>query len=882
MAVPILTTKLYIPPPRPQVVLRPRLLAQLTAGLNHKLTLISAPAGFGKTTLISEWVNHRQRPVAWLSLDEQDSDPQRFITYFVAALRTIDPEVGQAVFGLLQSPQPPTPEAVLTTLLNEIASISTNFILVLDDYHLLESQAIDQALTFLIEHLPPQMHLVMTTREDPNLPLPRLRVRRQLTELRAADLRFTPNEAADFLNQAMGLNLTADEVNALETRTEGWIAGLQLAALALQSMATTQSQQDIADFIQSFSGSHRFVLDYLVEEVLHQQTPAMQTFLLRTSILERLCGPLCEAVLGNSQTAGQEILERMEQTNLFIVPLDNERRWYRYHHLFADLLRQRLNQSIESENESIDIVDLHLRASHWYEENNLELEAFHHATAANDIERAAYLMAGKGMPLHFRGAVGPVLNWLKSLPQTVLDAKPTLWVMYASALSMTGQLAGVEEKLQAAEAALENAPVNDKTRNLIGHIAAIRALLAASQLHVEAIIEQSQRALAYLHPNNLPVRTATTWKLGFAYQLQGDRTAAIQAYREAIATSEATGNTIINLAATLNLGRVQELQNQLHLAAESYQRVLQLVGEKTQPSMSDAHLGLARLCYEWNDLERAQQHAEQGIQTAQQIRNIDRVAASQVFLAQIKLAQGDTDEAAAFLAKAEQVIHQYNFVAEFLELAAVQILLQLRLGNLQAAVQLAQQHKLPLSQARLLLVQGDVEGASTLLETVGAQAAEKDFQDQRLKLLVLQAAVAHAQNNYNQAMHQLSQALTLAEPHGFIRTFVDEGQPIAELLNMMKSRNHGSQGYIGKLLEAFKTEDIHPSTLTLQPLIDPLSERELEVLRLIAQGLSNKEISDQLFLALSTVKGHNRNIYDKLQVQRRTEAVLRGRELGLL
>ncbi|MCB0037059.1 MAG: hypothetical protein KDE51_23675, partial [Anaerolineales bacterium] len=559
-----------------------------------------------------------------------------------------------------------------------------------------------------------------------------------------------------------------------------------------------------------------------------------------------------------------------------------ERRWYRYHHLFGDLLRQRLSHHLDAGDEAAARAQLHLRASRWYEENGLEVEAFQHATAAPDIERATYLLAGKGMPLHFRGAVTPVLNWLKSLPTTVLDANPTLWVMYASALSMTGQLAGVEERLQAAESALENAELNDKTRNLIGHIAAIRALLAASQLQVGAIIEQSQRALEYLHPQNFSVRTATTWKLGFAYQLQGDRTAAMQAYRDAIATSATTGNMVIHVAATINLGRVQELQNQLHAAAESYQRAVQLTEKSAQPALSDAHLGLGRLYYEWHDFTAAQQHLAQSLHCAQQINNSDRVVGTQLILAQLKLAQGEADEAAVLLAKAEQVIHQHNFMAQFLELAAVQILLHLRLGNLRTAEQLAQQHKLPLSQARIYLRQGNIESALALLERVGEQASLKNLQDQRLKVLVLQAAVLHAQGHLNQAIQPLNEALTLAEPHGFVRTFVDEGAPIAELLTLMKNRNLGSQPYITKLLEAFATEAFYPSSLIPQPLIDPLSERELEVLQLIAQGLSNKEISAELFLALSTVKGHNRNIYDKLQVQRRTEAVLRGRELGLL
>src|SRR6266704_5733515 len=430
MSTPILATKLYIPRLRPNVVSRPRLLERLNEGLHRKLTLIAAPAGFGKTTLISAWVAGCDRQVAWLSLDKGESDPTLFLTYLVAALRTIAPDIGVGVLGALQSPQPPPTESILTALLNEITAIPDNFVLVLDDYHVIDAKAIDQALTFLLEHQPPQMHLVIATREEPQRPLARLRARDQLTELRATDLRFTPSEAAGFLNQGMGLNLSAEDVTALETRTEGWIVGLQLAAISLQG------HQDATSFITSFTGSHHFVLDYLVEEVLQQQPESIQTFLLRTSILDRMTGSLCDAVLFTPSGSGQATLEYLEHANLFLVPLDNERRWYRYHHLFADLLRQRLQQRSASstEDEVGDVTELHSRASVWYEDHGLEIEAFHHAAAANDVARAERLIEGEGMPLHFRGAVAPVLNWLESLPKTVLDARPSLWVTYASTL----------------------------------------------------------------------------------------------------------------------------------------------------------------------------------------------------------------------------------------------------------------------------------------------------------------------------------------------------------------------------------------------------------------------------------------------------------------
>ena len=435
MSTPILATKLYIPPPRSKIVLRSRLIERLNEGLSagRKLTLISASAGFGKTTLVSEWVAGCGRPVAWLSLDEGDNDPTRFLTYFIAALQTIDVNIGAGVLGVLQSPQPPPIESILTALLNEITTIPDDFVLVLDDYHVIDSKPVDEALTFLLEHLPPQMHLVIATREDPHLPLARLRARGQLTELRAADLRFTPAEATDFLNQMMGLNISAENIAALETRTEGWIAGLQLAALSMQG------HQDTTNFIKSFTGSHHFVLDYLVEEVLHQQPEDVQTFLLRTSILDRLCGSLCDAVLGSPSASGQETLEYLEHANLFIVPLDNERRWYRYHHLFADVLRMHL---MAEQPDQVSV--LHRRASEWYEHNGSAADAIRHALAAEDFERAATLveLAVPEMRRNRQGATVTELGWLKALPDELVRFRPVLCVDYAYALFGGGELGG--------------------------------------------------------------------------------------------------------------------------------------------------------------------------------------------------------------------------------------------------------------------------------------------------------------------------------------------------------------------------------------------------------------------------------------------------------
>ena len=884
MSTPVLVTKLYIPPPRPKIIARTHLIERLNEGLHRKLTLISAPAGFGKTTLVSEWVADCERLTAWLSLDETDNDPARFLTYLVAALQTVAANIGEGVLGVLQSPQPPPTDLILTTLLNEISTLPDKIVLVLDDYHVIDAKTVELAFTFLLEHLPAQMHLVMTTREDPRLPLARLRTRGELTELRAADLRFTASEAAEFLNPVMGLNLSAEDIAALEDRTEGWIAGLQLAAISMQG------HQDATRFIQSFTGSHHFVLDYLVEEVLHQQSDSVQTFLLRTSILDRLCGPLCDAVLLDPSASGQETLEYIERANLFLVPLDNERRWYRYHHLFAELLRQRLYQGTASSTGDAvgEVTELHGRASVWYEENGLEIEAFQHAAAPHDVARAERLIEGRGMPLQFRGAGAPVLNWLESLPRTVLDASPSLWVTYAWTLLFSGQHTAVEEKLRDAEAALQDTEPDDRTRDLEGRIASMRATLAIIQDDVDTIITQSRRALAYLHPDNLLMQTATTYTLGYAYQLQGDRAAASQAFTEVIATSPSIGDSIYTIAATIGLAQVQEADNQLFLATRSYRRVLQLAGNPPQPIACVAYLGLARISYQWNDLDAAHQHGQQCFELTQQMESVATFPSYAVLLARLRLAQGDLPGAVAVLDEAEAFVRQHNFMFQMPEVAEAQVLTLLRQGQRVAAAHLAQTHNLSLGQARVHLAEGDPSAALAALEPVRQQAEAKAWQDERLKVLVLQALAYQAHGETDTAVQRLGDALALAKPGSFIRLFVDEGLPMARLLAEAAAQGI-MPGYTGSLLAAFDdvvpASDGHPSrppTKLAQSLIEPLSPRELEVLHLIAQGLSNHEIGERLFLALSTVKGHNRMIFGKLQVQRRTEAVARARELGLL
>jgi LuxR family maltose regulon positive regulatory protein len=719
-----------------------------------------------------------------------------------------------------------------------------------------------------------------------------VRARSHLNELRTADLRFTPAEAAEFLNRVMGLNLSAEDIVSLENRTEGWIAGLQLAALSMQG------HQDTAGFIKSFTGSHHFVLDYLLEEVLQRQSQSVQTFLLRTSILSRLCSSLCDALLlGDAglhlqaSASGQETLAYLDHANLFIIPLDNERRWYRYHHLFAELLQQRLQQSAASAGDNgIGVPELHGRASRWYEDHGLDIEAFQHAGAANDVERAERLIDGKGLHRHLRG-VAAIQDWLASLPNWVLDARPSLWVRSATLALVAGQMSGVEEKLQAAEAALaaaalQGAELDDKNRDLIGQIAAARATVAGVRNQPEAVIPQARRALEYLHPDNLAARCRANWTVGMAYMARGERDAAGRAFAEALSIAQTSGSVIdIRLAATC-VGEIQELNNQLYQAAETYRHVLQLLGDQPRPVDYRTYLGLARICYEWNDLEAAEQHAQQSLQLARQYdRAIDRFIFCEVLLARLKLARKDVTGAAAILAAAEQSVRQNNFVQRMPGIVAIQVTVLLKQGNLAAAADLAQTHALPISQARVYLAQRNPGAALALLAPFCQQMAAWGWQDEHLKGLVLLSVARLAHGEEEKATGTLAEALALARPGDFLRLFLDEGAPMAHLLAVAAAQAM-MPDYIGKLLAIFAADAPNSAdTVALspvQPLLDPLSQRELEIVQLLAKGLSNREIGERLFLALDTVKGYNRRIFDKLQVQRRTEAIARARELGLL
>jgi LuxR family transcriptional regulator, maltose regulon positive regulatory protein len=875
---PVLATKLFMPPPRPNAVARARLLERLgvAKGRGRALTLVSAPAGFGKTTLLSAWIGQRVRRdpslrVAWLSLDEGDRDPARFMLSLAAALNGAEPGCGADALAVLHSPQPTSVEAILIDLVNEVDGAARDIILVLDDYHAVHSPVIDELLGFLLEHLPARLGVVIATREDPNLPLARLRARGELAEMRAADLRFSAAEASEFLGRVMGLSLSGDNVAALESRTEGWIAGLQLAALSLQG------QDDVAGFIQSFTGSHRFVLDYLAEEVLRHQPEAIQAFLLQTSILDRFCGPLCDALTKGEPGRGQETLGYLERSNLFIVPLDGERRWYRYHRLFGELLRQRLEQG--GAPAATAVTALHARASGWYEANDLLIEAFHHASAASDLDRAERLVQDRRMPLHFRGAVGSILDWLGSLPPDVLDARPALRLLTGSLALVAGRTTGVEEALDAADRALLPAPAGIATNELRGRIAGARATLALTRYQADAVMTQSHRALDLLPAGSSQPRFTALWTMAFAHLLQGDRVAAGQALAQLECKSRGVGDVFYSQLALCGLGEVQVLDTRLHQARDTYQRALDLFGDHPLPNAGEAHLGLARIQYEWNDLDEADEHTGRSLMLARQYEStVDRFVLGEIMLARVMAARGQAAAAAARLEALAATARRLRFLHRLPEIALYQVRVLLCLDHAQPAAALAAAFEMPEIRARVSLAQGKPAAALALLEPVRNQVAARGWQDELLRVRTLEAVALHAHGRGDEALGVLAQVLGPAEEGGFVRLFLDEGAPMARLLAFAADRGMG-QGYTAALLSAFEAERREGCGASTESV---LSQRELEVLRLLAEGLSNQEIGDRLFLALDTIKGHNRRIFDKLEVKRRTEAIARGRELGLL
>jgi LuxR family transcriptional regulator, maltose regulon positive regulatory protein len=903
MNMPILSTKLYIPMPRTNVVLRPRLIERLNAGLDRKLTLISVSAGFGKTTLVSEWVAASERSVAWLSLDEGDNDTTRFFTHLVAALKTIEENIGESVVSSLNSTQQPSTESILTVLLNEITTIPYKFVLVLDDYHVIDSKQIDDGLNFLLEHLPPQMHLVIATREDPQFHIGRLRARGHLTELRATDLRFTPSEAAAFLNQVMDLDLSTDEITALETRTEGWITGLQLAALSMQG------RKDIPAFIRAFAGDNRYVLDYLVEEVLQRQPDHVRSFLLQTSILNRLNGPLCDAVTG--QNEGNTMLETLLRGNFFVVPLDDSRHWYRYHHLFAEVLFAHLR-----EEQPDRVTTLHRRASTWYKQHGSVADAIRHALAAEDFARAADLVELAWPEMRRSKQDATVLRWMKALPQELFHFRPVLSVEYAWALLACGELEAVEGRLQSAERWLETttdirerreAPLaemvvmdEEEFRGLPGIIAVLRAGLAQVLGDVTGAIKYAQQVLDLVPEDDHLRRGAATALLGLTSWTNGDLETAYRMFAGGMVSVQQSGNISDVIGGTIALADIRIAQGRLLQAKCIYERGLQLAMKQGNPvlrGMADIYVGMSELYYEHDDLHEATQYLlkskEQGEQTGFQQNGYRwRVA-----MARIREAQGDLEDALDLLHKAEN-LYMSDFFPNVRPVAALKARVWVTQGRLDKALDWAREQGLSVEDdlyylrefehitlARVLLARyksdrqdPSIFEALGLLERLLQEAEEEGRMGSAIEILILQALTLHLQGNLPAALVPLERVLTLAEPEGYVRIFLNEGKPMAALLEA--AAKHGiALNYVRSLLTAFGVDD--SKTPTEQVMSEPLSARELEVLRLLRTDLSGPDIARELIVSLNTFRTHTKNIYSKLEVNNRRTAVRRAEELDL-
>ncbi len=918
----ILATKLFIPPSPPKAVFRPRLIARLDEGLRRasSVTLVSAPAGFGKSTLISAWVSSSARPAAWLSLDEADNDPARFLTYLVAAIRTLAPNLGKEVLDALQSPPLPPAEAILTALLNEVTTLPDEFILALDDYHNIDSKTIDQALTFLLEHQPGQMHLVIATSEDPQLPLARVRAQGRLVELRVADLRFTSSEASEYLNQAMNQRLSDSDITALEDRTEGWVAGLQLAALSMQGQA------DIPGFIRTFAGDHRYIVDYLVEEVLRRQPEPVRSFLLQTAILDRLNGALCDAVTG--QVGGKTRLETLQRGNFFLIPLDEKRHWYRYHHLFAEVLSLHL---LEEQPEQV--VILHRRASEWFEQNGAAGDAIRHALNGKDFERAADLIERTFPILSQSRQEMLLLDWLKALPETLIRCHPVLCNLYAGTLMQTGQLQEVETWLLAAERGLNQADpeperqgsepakmvvVNqDEFRRLPASVAVHRAGQALLLNNVADTLEYARKALILAPEDDYLRRGGAAALLGLASWTTGDLDTAQRMYVEGMAWLRRAGYLSDFIGCAIALADIFIAQGRLRKAARTYEQALQLASENGTPTMrgtADMLVGLGSLQREQNDLDSARQYLqkckEQGAHSElPQNRYRWRVA-----MARIREAEGDLNGALALLEEADR-LYEGDFSPNVRPVAASRARVWASLGRFREALDWAEKQNLScqnsvsylrefeqITLAKILLAcyRTDREvrfilEANELLARLLIAAEAGGRMGSLIEILIVQALALQAQGDLSAALLPLRRALTLAEPEGYVRIFLDEGEAMAQLLRDAAARGI-LPGYTAKLLEALNAElqderSVRPAnpagSARVQisaghPLVEPLSQRELEILRLFQTELSGPEIAQELVIALSTVRTQTKSIFSKLEVNNRRAAVKRASELGLL
>jgi len=892
----LLDTKLFAPRRRRGMVSRARLIERLNRGSEATLTLISAPAGFGKSTLLAEWreaAPAREGSTAWLALDTSDSDPAVFWVNVIAALRTVVPGIGA---GAAVPGQAAAIEPMLTSLLNELAAVPHDLVLVLDDYHAIEGREVNEGMAFLLDHLPAQLHVVIATRADPPFPLARMRARGELVEIRVADLRFTPEEAGAYFNEEMGLGLAATDVATLEGRTEGWVAALQLAALSMQG------RTDLAGFIAEFAGDDRYIVDYLVEEVLQRQPDDVRAFLLDTSILARMSAPLCDAVTGRD--AGRVTLEALDRGNLFLVPLDDRRRWYRYHHLFGDVLRARL---LDEQPERVP--ELHRRASAWYEQSGERAEAIRHAIAGGDFERAADLVELE-MPATRQARQDMTLRgWMEALPDESIRARPVLSNGYAGSLLVRGETEGVEERLLDAQRWLDD-PVGSGMvvaderafRDLRAGIGVHRAGLARLLGDVEGTITHARAALDLVSGDDHIGRGAAAALLGLAHWTNADLDGAYRSSAEAMAALQAAGHVSDVLGIAIALADIRIEQGRLQDAMRVYERALALAESTGAPlrGAPDMHVGMSSILYERNDLPGARQHLRMSDDMGDEHALPQNAYRSRVVQARIHQAEGDGDGALELLAAAQRVFDS-DFFPDVRPIAARRARLWIGQGRLAEAWDWARERGISSNDeltyvrefehatlARLLLAEGRRAGSGDHIgEAIGllgrlSDAAESGGRvEGAIDALVVQALAHHAGAQEPAAMAVLDKALALAEPEGFVRVFADERAPMAGLLDIA-IREGTAPHFAARLRSAIATAAADVPGVGGQALVEQLSERELVVLHLLQGDLDGPEIARQLVVSLNTVRTHTKNIYAKLGVNSRRAAVRRAAELDLL
>jgi ATP/maltotriose-dependent transcriptional regulator MalT len=889
----LLTTKFHIPLPDPTLVPRPHLIQQMNAGLHSKLILLTAPAGFGKTTLISTWLHQTRQSthsppnlsrIVWLSLDANDNDPIRFARYLVNALQGIEAKIGEGLLSALASPGEISYENGLTSLVNELTTFQKDAILVLDDYHVIQSQSIHQILNFLLEHLPPPIHLVIASRTEPPFPLSRMRVRKQITEIHAQDMRFSLEEVTTFFSQTMKIDLALQDMELLHDRTEGWIAALQLAAISIQG------EREKSHLIKNFSGNQQLIMEYLVDEVLSQLPPPLEEFLLSTSILQRMNAELCNAVLGinNSHT----FLAKLYQMNLFLVSLDTHQRWSRYHHLFIDLLQGQLAHSRSEQT----ICALHHRAAQWHQTTGTLEEALHHYLAAGDFEQAAVLIEENIADIFSRSQVPILLNWIRKIPEEIVRQHPWIDISRAYTLALASKTEESAMLLNDLESRI--LPGTPQVAELRGNIAAIRAYLANLHGDVDCITEEAERAEALLPKTALLARGLLAYALSDTYFTFDDMVHTTQALTEMHRIGEKTHQLLLTVPALCQLAEVKKVQGQLHQARQYYQKAYQQMDDHNglESRVRCAYeFGMADLLRQLDQLDAAVEHAMIGMAYREKLGGY--LLVGDLTLMKIHQARGDMQGAINALHTAEQLMQTHPFqLSTIFSFRASLVIQYLQMGHIEMARHYASLCKNmtareQIASAWLLFAENNYADALRILEQQEKLTIAGERQGHLLKILCLKAISQKALRFHAKALHTLSSAVSLARAQGYRRVFLDMGTPMYELLRTLDKQLSHNDEYITGLLDAFADQERSESTFSWSAAransmslsqTGQLTAREVEVLRLVAQGLTNKEIANKLIVAPSTIKQHLKHIFSKLNVHNRTQAVTRAQELELL